>query len=93
MIYTISHSVFDFRMKPIFASKDMSKFKVERVNFRYAGLKGLMGPSKSSDSFLCEKNSEYNRECWKEQTSFPVKMIYHLILLIIISACIYILFL
>ena len=40
-IYTVCHSVFDFRMQPLFASVDMSKFKDVRVHSRNSGMKGL----------------------------------------------------
>ena len=40
-IYTVCHSVFDFRLKPLFASVNMSKFKDGRVHFRNFGMKGL----------------------------------------------------
>ena len=33
---------FDFRLKPLFASMNISKFKGERAHFRNSGMKGLM---------------------------------------------------
>ena len=41
-IYTVCHSVFDFRLKPLFASVDKSKFKNGRVQFRNSRMKGLI---------------------------------------------------
>ena len=34
------HSVSDFRLKPQFASMDMSKFKDGKVHFKNSGVKG-----------------------------------------------------
>ena len=39
--YTVCHSVFDFTLKPLFASVDMSKFKDGRMHFRNSGMKRL----------------------------------------------------
>ena len=36
------HSLFYFRLKPLFASVDMSNFKEGRVHFRNSRMKGLM---------------------------------------------------
>ena len=41
-IYTICHSVFDFRLKPLFASMDVTKFKDGKVHVRNSGVKELM---------------------------------------------------
>ena len=41
-IYTVRHSVFDFRLKLLFAAMDMSKFKDGKVHFRNLGMKGLI---------------------------------------------------
>ena len=40
-IYTVCHSVFDFRLKPLFASVDMAKFRDGRVHLKNSGMKGL----------------------------------------------------
>ena len=40
-IYTVFHSVIDFKLKPFFASVDMSKFKDVGVHFRNSGTEGL----------------------------------------------------
>ena len=40
-IYTVWHSVSDFRLKPLFASVDKSKFKNGRFHFWNSGMKGL----------------------------------------------------
>ena len=42
MIHTICLSDFDFRLKPLFVSVDMSNFKDGRVHFRNSGMKGLI---------------------------------------------------
>ena len=39
-IYTVCHSDFNFRLKPLFASVDMSKFKDGGVHIRNTGMKG-----------------------------------------------------
>ena len=41
-IYTLCHSVFDFILKPLFASADIPKFKDERAHFRNSGMNGLI---------------------------------------------------
>ena len=41
-IYTVCHSVFDIRLKPLFASVNMSRFKDGRVHFRNLGMQGLI---------------------------------------------------
>ena len=41
-IYTVCHSVIDFRLKPLCASVDMSKLKDGRVHFRNSGMKRLI---------------------------------------------------
>ena len=38
-IYTVFYSAFDFRLKPHFASVDVSKFKDGRVHLRNFGMK------------------------------------------------------
>ena len=40
-IYTVCHSVFDFKLKLLFASLDKSKFKGGGVHFRNSRMKGL----------------------------------------------------
>ena len=47
LIYTVCCSVFDFRMKPLFASLDMSRFKDERFHFRNKRVKRLSQMYKS----------------------------------------------
>ena len=39
---TVCHFVFDFRLRPIFASVGKSKFKNGRVHFINSGMKGLI---------------------------------------------------
>ena len=41
-IYTVCHSVFDLRLKPLFASVNMSKFKDGKFHLRDSGMKALM---------------------------------------------------
>ena len=53
-IYTEYHSVFEFRLKSIFASVDISKFKDGRVHFRKLGMKGLILKSNNEhDLYYC----------------------------------------
>ena len=40
-IYAVCHSVFDFKLKALFASVDMSKVKDGMVHFRNSEMKGL----------------------------------------------------
>ena len=41
MILTVCHFVFDFRLKPLFALVDMSKFKGGKVHYRNSGMEEL----------------------------------------------------
>ena len=40
-IYTVYHSVFDFKLASLFAKMDMSNLIDERVHFRNSRMKGL----------------------------------------------------
>ena len=40
-IYIVCHSVFDFRLKPLFVSVGKPEFKNGIVHFRNSGMKGL----------------------------------------------------
>ena len=61
--YIVCHSASDFKMKPLFASVDMSKFKDRRVHFRHSGMKELgyvLGVQWYclSESFVAKVNSK-----------------------------------
>ena len=40
-IYTVCHSIIDFRLKLLFVTMDVSKFRDGKVFFRNSGVKGL----------------------------------------------------
>ena len=59
-IYTVCHSKFDFRLKPLFASVDVSMFMDERVHFRNSGMKGLIPLSPTV--YLCLRGKAVIRD-------------------------------